>query len=137
MRTARVFDSSRKLPGDVQAFHKLEPVVAVEVRAKPITYSDAVHFVRSVAAAGFPHAMIAGLEGVDAEVLRLSEEVWQETGVFVTVYTQFSNILLDALAWSRRPLPQLLAEFPKDVVARLIQLEVKTSSMALWGELVS
>ena len=137
VRTARVFDPSRKLPGDVQAFHKLEPVVAVEVRAKPVTYSDAVHFVRSAAAAGFPHAMIAGLDAVDAKVLRLSKEAWQETGVYVTVYTQFSDILLDALAWSRRPLQQLLAEFPKDVVARLIQLEVKTSSMALWGELVS
>jgi len=137
VRTARVFDPSRKLPGDVQAFHKLEPVVAVEVRAKPVTYSDAVHFVRSVGAAGFPHAMIAGFEAVDAKVLSLSKEAWQETGVYVTVYTQFSDILLDALAWSRRPLHQLLAEFPKDVVARLTQLEVKTSSMALWGELVS
>ena len=137
VRTAKVFDPSRKLPGDVQAFHKLEPVVAVEVRAKAVTYSDAMHFVRAVAAAGFPHAMIAGVESVDAEVLRLSKEAWEETGVFVTVYTQFSDILLDALAWSRRPLHQLLAEFPKDVVDRLIQLEVKTSSMALWGELVS
>lgn len=53
VRTARVFDPSRKLPGDVQAFHKLEPVVAVEVRAKPVTYSDAMHFVRSVAAASW------------------------------------------------------------------------------------
>ena len=137
MRTARVFDPSRKLPGDVQAFHKLEPVVAVEVRAKPVTYSDAVHFVRSASAAGFPHAMIASLDSVDAEVLRLSKEAWHETGVYVTVYIQFSDILLDALAWSRRPLPHLLAELPKDVVARLTQLEVKTSSMALWGELVS
>ena len=96
-----------------------------------------VHFASSASAAGFPHALIAGLDSVDAEVLRLSREAWKETGVFVTVYTQFSDILLDALAWSRRPLPQLLAEFPKDVVARLTQLEVKTSSMALWGELVS
>jgi hypothetical protein len=137
VRTANVFDPSRKLPGDVQAFHKLEPVVAVEVRAKPVTYSDAMHFVRSVSAASFPHAMIAGLDTVDAEVLRLSHEAWEETGVFVTVYTQFSDILLDALAWSRRPLHQLLAEFPKDVADRLIQLEVKVSSLALWGELVS
>jgi len=137
VRTARVFDPSRKLPGDVQAFHKLAPVVAAEVRAKPVTYSDAVHFVRAVSAAGFPHAMIAGLASVDAKVLRLSKEAWEETGVYVTVYTQFSDILLDALAWSRRPLHQLLAEFPRDVVGRLTQLEVKTSSMALWGELVS
>jgi len=91
VRTARVFDPSRKLPGDVQAFHKLEPVVAVEVRAKPVTYSDAVHFVRSVAAAGFTHAMIAGLDAVDAKVLHLSKEAWQETGVFVTVHPQFSD----------------------------------------------
>ena len=137
VRTAKVFDPSRKLPGDVQAFHKLEPVIAVEVRAKLITYSDAVHFVRAVSAASFPHAMIAGLASVDPSVQHLSREAWEETGVFVTVYSQFSDILLDALAWSRRPLHQLLAQFPKDVVARLTQLEVKTSSMALWGELVS
>ncbi|MFA4964369.1 MAG: restriction endonuclease, SacI family [Thermoleophilia bacterium] len=137
VRTARVFDPSRKLPGDVQAFYKLDPVIAVEVRAKPVTYSDAVHFVRSVAAAGFPHAMIAGFDSVAAEVQRLSQEAWEESGVYVTVYTRFSDMLLDALAWSRRPLHQLLAEFPRNVVARLIQLEVKTSSMALWGELVS
>lgn len=67
----------------------------------------------------------------------MSREVWSQTGVFVTVYAQFSDILLDALAWSRRPLHQLLAQFPKDVVARLTQLEVKIGSMALWGELVS
>ncbi len=137
VRTAKVFDPSRKLPGDVQAFYKLEPVLAVEVRAKMVTYSDAVHFVRAATAAGFPHAMIAGLASTSAEVLHLSHQAWEETGVFVTVYTRFSDLLLDALAWSRRPLHQLLAEFPKDVVARLTQLEVKTSSMALWGELVS
>jgi hypothetical protein len=137
VRTARVFDPSRRLPGDVQAFYKLEPVVSAEVRAKPVTYSDAMHFVRSVAAAGFPHAVIAGFESVDEAVLQLSKEAWEETGVFVTVYTAFSDVLLDALAWSRRPLDQLLSEFPKNVVSRLAQLEVKSSSMALWGELVS
>jgi len=137
VRTAKVFDPSRRLPGDVQAFYKLDPVVAVEVRAKPVSYSDAMHFVRSASGAGFPHAMIAGFASIDAETLRLSRQAWEETGVFVTVYTQFSDVVLDALAWSRRPLHQLLAEFPRYVVARLAQLEVKTSSMALWGELVS
>jgi hypothetical protein len=137
VRTAKVFDPSRKLPGDVQAFHKLEPVVAVEVRAKPVTFSDAVHFIRSASSAGFPHAMVAGFASVDTDVQCLSREAWEETGVFVTVYTQYSDILLDSLAWSRRPLHQLLAEFPRNVVARLTQLEVKGSSMALWGESVS
>ena len=137
VRTARVFDPSRALPGDVQAFYKLERVVAVEVRAKPVTYSDAVHFVRSAAAAAFPHAMIAGLGSIAADVLGMSESAWEENGVFVTVYSSFSDILMDALAWSRRPLNQLLMEFPEDVVERLIQLEVQASSLATWGELVS
>ena len=104
VRTARVFDPSRKLPGDVQAFHKLEPVVAVEVRARPVTYSDVVQFASSASAAAFPHALIAGFDSVEAEVLHLPKEAWQETGVFVTVHPQFSDILLDALVWSRRPL---------------------------------
>jgi hypothetical protein len=55
----------------------------------------------------------------------------------VTVYTEFSDVLLDALAWSRRPMHQLLADFPKHVVRRLTQLEVRDSSLALWGELIS
>jgi len=137
VRTARVFDPSRELPGDVQAFHKLEPVVAAEVRAKPVSYSDAVHFLRSVAAAGFPHALIAGFATVEGGVAELSRATWSENGAYVTVYTAFSDILLDALAWSRRPMHQLLADFPRSVVSRLKQLEVRDSSLALWGELIS
>lgn len=137
VRTAKVFDPSRRLPGDVQAFHKLEAVVAVEVRAKSVSHSDAVHFVRAVAAAGFPHAMIAAFDSADEATLRMSGDAWEEAGVLVTVQTSFSDLLVDALAWSRRPLHRLLAEFPQHVVSRLLQLEVKSSSLALWGELVS
>ena len=137
VRTARVFDPSRKLPGDVQAFHKLEPVVAAEVRAKPVTYSDAVHFLRSVAAASVPHALIAGFATVEDGVAELSRATWPENGVYVAVYTQFQDLLLDALAWSRRPIHQLLADFPSSVVGRLKQLEVRESSLAMWGELIS
>jgi len=137
VRTARVFDPSRRLPGDVQAFHKLEPVLAVEVRAKPVSYSDAVHFLRAVATAGFPHALIAGFASVDSAVAALSRSTWPENGVYVTVSTQFSDLLLDALAWSRRPLHQSLGDFPQAVVRRLRQLEVKDSSLAQWGELIT
>lgn len=78
VRTAKVFDPSRRFPGDVQAFFKLEPVVAVEVRAKPVTYSDAVHFVAAAAAAGFPHAMIVALAAVDSETARRSDAGWNK-----------------------------------------------------------
>ena len=137
VRTARVFDPSRTLPGDVQAFHKLEPVVAAEVRAKPVPYADAVHFLRLAVAAGFPHALIAGFAGVEGAVAGLSRGAWAENGVYVTVYTEFSDILLDALAWSRRPMPQLLDDYPQTVVRRLLQLEVEDRSLARWGELIS
>jgi len=50
-----------------------------------------VHFASSASAAGFPHALIAGFDSVDAEVLHLSKEAWQETGVFMTVHPQFSD----------------------------------------------
>ncbi len=137
VRTTRVFDPSRRLPGDVQAFHKLEPVITVEVRAKPVTFSDFVHFMRSAAVAGFPHAMIAGFQSIDPAVRGASKKAWDEMGVYVSVYDSYSDLLLDALTWSRRPLNQCLADFPKCVVSRLVQLEVEPSSLALWGELAS
>lgn len=137
VRTARVFDPSRRFPGDVQAFFKLEPVVAVEVRAKAVKYSDAVHFVRSAAAAGFPHAMIAAFASVDDETARLRDEGWKELDVLVSIQLDYIDLLLDALAWGRKPLHQQLSIFPARVVERLLQLEVKQSSLALWGELAS
>ena len=137
VRTARVFDPSRRFPGDVQAFYKLEPVVAVEVRAKAVTYSDAIHFVRSAAAAGFPHAMIAAFASLDEDTARLRNEGWKEQGVLVTVQSCFCDLLLDALAWSRKPLHQQLSIFPECVVERLLQLEVAQSTLALWGELAA
>ncbi len=74
VRTAKVFDPSRKLPGDVQAFHKLEPVIAVEVRAKLVTYSDAVHFVRAVSRCWLPARndrwSVVGRRGCAAPVSR-------------------------------------------------------------------
>jgi len=137
VRTAKVFDPSRRFPGDVQAFFKLEPVVAVEVRAKAVTYSDAVHFVRSAAAAGFPHAMIAAFASADAETARLRDEGWKKLDVLVSIQLDYTDLLLDALAWGRKPLHQQLSVFPEHVVERLLQLEVKQSSLALWGELAS
>ena len=137
VRTARVFDPSRRFPGDVQAFFRLEPVVAVEVRAKPVTYSDAVHFVTSAAAAGFPHAMIAAFASVDAETARRCDEGWIEQGVLVSVQQDYPELLLDALAWSRKPLHQQLAAFPGVVLERLRLLEVKQASLVLWNELAA
>lgn len=137
VRTARVFDPSRRLPGDVQTFHKLSPVMAAEVRAKAVSRSDATYFIQSAARAGFPHAMIVALSSIDVHVMAMSGCMSADTGVFVTVRTDFCQLLTDALAWSRRPLPELLQTFPKRVVGRLTQLEVKTSSLAEWGELVS
>lgn len=111
-------------------------MLTAEVRAKGVSYSDAVHFIRSAANADFPHAMIVGLRSVSDDVIEMSGRLSGE-GVFVTVYSDFARLLADALTWSRRPLPELLEELPPYVVDRLRQLEVKTSSLALWGELVA
>jgi SacI restriction endonuclease len=137
VRTTRVFDPSRRFPGDVQAFFRLEPVVAVEVRAKAVSYSDAIHFVRSAAAAGFPHAVIAAFASIDAEALRLRDEGWKKQGILVSIHSDYMALLLDALAWGRKPLHQQLEVFPTLVVRRLLQLEVAPASLALWGELAS
>ena len=137
VRTARVFDPSRRLPGDVQAFYKLDPVVAVEVRAKAVTYSDAVHFVRAAGIKGFPHAVIAGFEHIDPQVIALAHAAFGENGVLVSVYPAYSDMLFDAFSWARRPLQQLLDEFPRYVVARLREMEVRDASLATWGELLA
>jgi len=140
VRTARVNDPSRRFPGDVQAFFKKSPVVTVEVRSKPVSKSDAVQFWRAAATAGFNHAMLAALSRTQADTLggmELLEEAWADQIMFFTMYESIGDLLLDAFAWSRRPLHILLRQFPQRVSDRLSELEVEPATLARWRDLVS
>lgn len=135
----RINDPSRRLPGDVQGFHtsRPEPVVAAEVRAKPVSESEVRRFSRSLPEEGVGHGIVVAL-APDQPALRveeLKERAWEELGVLLEVFSSASKLLRTAVAWSARPVDNLLEEFPETMADRLEEIEVRRSTLERWAEL--
>lgn len=135
----RINDPSRRLPGDVQGFHtsRSEPVVAAEVRAKPMSESEVRRFSRSLPDEGVEHGMVVAVAPDQPElpVAELEEEAWDSLGVLLEVFTSASTLLRTALAWSAQPVDDLLEEFPQAMADRLEEIEVERSTVERWAEL--
>lgn len=138
VRTQRVNDPSRAVPGDVQAYWKLKPVVACEVRSKPVLENDIQDFLDKVIAAGFPEAVVAALgpSQPDIDCPSLSEGAWHRRGLLLVIHTSYAELLIDAMAWSRRPLDDSLRRLPELVDSRLQQLEARPATRQRWRDLI-
>ncbi len=133
VRTTRVNDPSRHAPGDVQGLYNGEVIAAAEARAKAVTLASASQFIRKVADAGIPHAVIAALAPGQQPLLRPSLALpWRERNVIVTVAESAEELMVAALSWNDRPVPLLLESFPEYLLRRLHDLEARPESVRRW-----
>lgn len=139
VRMVRINDPSRRFPGDVQAYHSSRalPVLAVEVRAKPVEGSEVRRFVRSVAEENLAHCMVLAFSEEQPPLTGtgLEKNALNDAGVLLDVYESPPMLLRLGLSWSSRPLPEVLAEFPDRMQDRLMEIEVRESTIERWAEL--
>lgn len=137
VRVVRINDPSRHYPGDVQAFALGRPVLAAEVRAKPMSISEVMRFSRSIADAGISRGMVVAMAPSQSPLPRseVRTQALREHGVFISVVESAEELLLGALAWSSRPLGSLLEGFPELMARRLEEIEVAPASTRRWAEL--
>lgn len=135
----RINDPSRRFPGDVQAYSSSRtlPILAVEVRAKPVKASEVRRFTHAVAEEKVAHCMVLAFSpdqppltgtGLEAEAL-------EDLGILLDIYESPAMLLRLGLSWSTRPLPEVLADFPGRMKERLTEIEVRTSTIERWAEL--
>ena len=137
VRTRRVNDPSRHFPGDVQAFVKNLPVLAIEVRDKPMAPTEVVQFGsalgRFAVARGLVAALSSGQRPLERDALRA--QIWDEQGVLMLFAESIDELLLSALTWCTKPLARVLSDLPNMVAERLRELEVKPATLQLWRQL--
>lgn len=137
VRTSRINDPSRRMPGDVQILEGSLPVLAVEVRQKVVTYQEAMQFAAALRAGEIAAGMIVMLDRRQERLdeRRLLKEAESEHGVFLTLAHGVLDVLANASVWCGRSLAVVLAEFPRRMLARLEEIEVSEQGQQTWSEL--
>jgi hypothetical protein len=137
VRTRKVRDPSRHWPGDVQVFGADRPILAVEVKQRPVEVTDVLRFTSNLAdRRGLDRGVYAALHPQQRPMPHdLARQAWDRDRVLLTWMEGPAAVLLGALAWSPHHLKQGLAEFPRRMLERLDDLEVDEEGQEAWAAL--
>ncbi|MCQ1987536.1 restriction endonuclease, SacI family [Arthrobacter sp. zg-Y844] len=137
VKTRRINDPSRDLPGDVHALLGGTVAVAMEVRGKAVTASDLSTFAQACEAAGLNR----GVMFVDApQQIRLEIHVGINNHSRITqvaAFTSAARLLGDALLWANSPLENAIDSFSKAFLVRLREIEVTLPTLQEWSRAVA
>lgn len=135
VRSGRVNDPSRRMPGDVQVLEGGIPVMAVEVRQKVVTYEEALQFAESLRKGEVATGLVAMLDRAQAEFdpYDLLVDAERLHGVALNTAYGVQDVLLAAAVWCGRSLDHVLSEFPKRMLARLEEIEASPEAVSAWA----
>lgn len=137
IRSSRVNDPSRRMPGDVQVLERGAAVLAIEVRQKIVSHQDTMHFAEALRKGGVAAGLVAMLDPGqgDLDERAVMEDAETTYGVFLSVAYGVADILIPASVWSGSPLDVVLTDFPRHMLARLEEIEATQAAVRAWGDL--
>jgi SacI restriction endonuclease len=137
VRSRRVNDPSRRLPGDVQVLEGDAAVLAVEVRQKTVSYVEAIQFAESLRKSGVAAGLLAMLDPGQHELDSYGLLVDAETlhGVALGAAYGVQDLLMAATIWSGKSLESVLTSFPSRMLARLEEIDASKDGLHWWGKL--
>lgn len=137
VRTGKVNDPSRHLPGDVHVFVSDRCVIAVEVRAKPVAQTEMLQFAAACSRSGIPQCvMVALAPGQKAmDVGGIWTRAWEEFEIVAGFVHGIHQLLSEALCWSRRPIDEAIQELCSSALRRLTDIQVADATIDRWVSL--
>lgn len=139
VRSRRINDPSRDVPGDVQAFDGDVVILAVEVRGKPVSQAGLQTFVRAIAEAGVYRAILFvdadGQKHLDVRsAIQLANAINQ---VHVATFMSVSELLGDVFLWTDRAEESAAKLFAEGLLKHLKLIEVAPTSVEEWARAIS
>lgn len=138
VKTRRINDPSRDLPGDVHAFKGRNVVLAMEVRGKAVAQADLSSFAHNCADASL-HRAVMFVDAPRQQPLE-TRNVARETGleeVQVEVFECAADLLFSTLLWAHQPQEKAIEAFSKGLLARLREIEVSLPTLEEWTRAVA
>lgn len=138
VRTRRINDPSRDLPGDVHAVSGRTIEVAMEVRGKMVTASDLSTFVTACESASVSRAVMF----VDSpHQIELGAHIAANNRfvptTYVAAFTSAAGLLAEVLLWSKLPLYGAVEAFSETFLSRLREIEVTVPTLEEWSRAVA
>jgi hypothetical protein len=135
VKTARVFDPSRHIPGDVSVSESGVPTLAAESKQRPTSSSEVLQFVARCREVAMSRAIVATLDPRQPplDVNELRGVAWRDHGVHLSVMSGAAELLLSSLTWTSKLLDEAVREFPLLMAARLAELEVSNEGQQAWA----
>jgi len=138
VRTRRINDPSRDIPGDVQAIIEGDPILAIEVRGKTVSQAELVSFARECAAAGVHRAVMlvdaAGQKSLDP---RAAARDANAPEVLVLTFNSATELLESALLWPSEIVGQSVKVFSDNLLRRLREIEASQATLEEWARAVA
>lgn len=134
VRSRRLNDPSRDVPGDVHVYVEQMAVLAVEVRGKPVKSHELRQFVHRVADARIGRAALV-VDCADHSRLPLDSlvpELERESGELVMVAEGLDDFLRWSFGWSGKTVSHVLSIFPELVYNRMVEIEVDDAELERW-----
>jgi hypothetical protein len=137
VRSRKLNDPSRDFPGDIQAFEADQPILSVEVRAKPVPATEVESFVSACRTADIGRAFIVVLwpSHRPLPVGELRQGSLDDEGVLLTIIENVEDLLLDVFGWADLELSTALKTFADAALARLREIEAMEQSLKQWVDL--
>lgn len=137
VRTKRVNDPGAKWPGDVGVFNEDALVQAVEVKQKAMSASEILQFAQRLMAVSVKRALVLAFDqdAAPLAVEDLVEKARRLYGVELAIFTKPSDLLAEALRWSRRALVTTVAALPERGLKHLQMIEASQGRCEAWGRL--
>ncbi|MFZ7087241.1 restriction endonuclease, SacI family [Curtobacterium sp. RRHDQ10] len=138
VRTRRINDPSRDLPGDVHAMIGKNAAVAVEVRGKAVTASDLSTFVAACESASVSRAVMFtdAPQQIDLKA-HVAVNNQMLGSIQVAAFGSAAELLADTLLWARLALEPAIDSFTKRLLVRLQEIEVTVPTLQEWSRAVA
>ncbi|YCH15153.1 restriction endonuclease, SacI family [Arthrobacter sp. D1-17] len=137
--TRKINDPSRDFPGDIQVYDNDFPVLAIEVRGKRVPAGEVLAFAEACRHADiWAAAVVVDWRGhTPLNISALREQAFNETGVIVSVFESFKQLLHLIFGWPVSQRGANIEKFIAQSFRRLEEIEASPDSMREWAHLWS
>lgn len=134
VRSRRLNDPSRDLPGDIQVFVNLHPILSMEVRGKAVPKTEFESFIDACGTAGIDRAVlfIDSIAHKPIDMEKLNSHAANVGAVHADLFESSGALVLGALTWADSPMLTASKRLAERVLDRLREIEAKKNTLDEW-----